>query len=75
MPSLTKQQRAQGGFADDAEPWPDHDWSVPTDAATLRHRVLPTLDQRARYGHATDSPVAKTRAQLDVMLRVREVAS
>ena len=50
MPYLAAPVRAQGRpWADDAEPWPDHDWSVPTDAATLRHRVLPQPDQ-GRYG-------------------------
>lgn len=56
MPYLSKERRAQGGFAPvEVEPWPDHDWSVPTDAATLQHRVLPTPDQ-SRYGHATGDP-------------------
>lgn len=50
MPYLPAAVRAQGRpWADDAEPWPDHDWSIPTDAATLRHRVLPQPDQ-GRYG-------------------------
>ena len=49
MPYISKEQRAQGSFVNDAEPWPDHDWSIPTDIFTLRHRVLPTPDQ-SRYG-------------------------
>ncbi|CAI9417188.1 hypothetical protein [Nocardioides sp. T2.26MG-1] len=49
MPYITKEQRGQGGFSNDADPWHDHDWSVPTDLATLRHRVLPAPDQ-TRYG-------------------------
>lgn len=56
MPELRPEQRAAGGHTSlDAEPWPDHDWSIPTDAATLRHRVLPVPDQ-SRYGHATTDP-------------------
>jgi len=54
MPELHASVRAQGGHAA-AEPWPDHDWSILTDAATLRHRVLSKPDQ-SRYGHATDDP-------------------
>lgn len=51
MPYISKEQRAQGAYVNDAEPWPDHDWSIPTDAITLRHRVLLAPDQ-TRYGHA-----------------------
>lgn len=54
MPYLAAPVRAQGRpWADSAEPWPDHDWSIPTDAETLRHRVLPLADQ-SRYGTARD---------------------
>lgn len=53
MPYISKEQRAQGAFVNDAEAWVDHDWSIPTDLDTLRHRVLPTPDQ-ARYGRASD---------------------
>lgn len=38
-----------------SETWEDHDWSVPTDLNTLRHRPYPTVDQ-SRYGHATTDP-------------------
>ena len=58
MPYIPKERRAQGGYAPEgAEPWPDRDWSKPpfADAATLRHRVLPTPDQK-RYGHAKTDP-------------------
>lgn len=62
MPSLSKEGRAQGAFTNDAEPWPDHDWSVPTDMATLRHRVLPTPDQ-TRYGPGPRSISATTQTK------------
>ncbi len=51
MPYISKEQRAQGSFVNDAEPWPDYDWTIPTDIFTLRHRVLPAPDQ-SRYGNA-----------------------
>lgn len=53
MPYIAPQVRAQGGFVNMAEPWPDYDWSAPTDMATLRHRVLVPPSQD-RYGHARD---------------------
>lgn len=55
MPELAAAVRAQGGFtAADVEPWPDHDWTIPTDAATLRHRVRATPTRT--YGHAKTDP-------------------
>lgn len=56
MPELAPQVRQQGGHKPSgAELWPDHDWSVPTDLDTLRHRVLEAPDQ-SRYGRAKDGP-------------------
>lgn len=56
MPYITKEQRAQGGHRPaDVALDPDRDWSIPTDAATLRARPLTVPDQ-GRYGHATDAP-------------------
>lgn len=42
MPELHASVRAQGGHAA-AEPWPDHDWSILTDAATRNVKLEAVL--------------------------------
>ena len=54
MPGISKERMAQGAYAaSQVTPDLERDWSIPTDAATLRGRVLATPDQ-TRYGRATD---------------------
>lgn len=56
MPGISKEKMAQGGYTPDrVAPDPGRDWTAPTDAQTLRRRVLDVPDQ-SRYGHATDTP-------------------
>jgi hypothetical protein len=58
MPSISKHERARGGYRPSTAPEVDLDWSVPTDAVTLMGRRLPRPDQ-SKYGRATTDPLGR----------------